>query len=446
MWNIFEALITLFEQLLVFRFICGVLKYDISCPKGRIVYICGSVVGTVFAIALSLFSRSTYWIGIAYIMYWFIYSLIGVYWFIFSLICFKGAVLKKLFASMVADVVLLGTKALVTSIACALIDIDVSYVYTKPGLVRFLVLVTIQVINVYLFSLILKFVDGSLLRMKKSEWALVISVFLVSFMVLALIHTIFSAINLNAVNTVLVFASESGIVLLNVICLYMTLSLSKSNNAAEKIKLLEQQQEHNIQYAESIRKQYEEMRSIRHDMKQHLAVISRLANEGDISGAAEYAAECSNLLEAVDIFVDVKNNFINAILNSKLSIAKSKGITVLCSSSSDISGICEHDLCILLGNMLDNAIEAAEKIQGAKFIEVSILVDEDKLNICVSNSIASSVLKNNPKLKTSKSNKALHGFGIRSIWHIAEKYNGSLDFYEEELVFNCRVLLFKKEL
>lgn len=302
--------------------------------------------------------------------------------------------MKKLFASVVADVVLLGTKAIVTSLACALIDIDVSYVYTKPGLVCFLVLVTIQVINMYLFSLILKFVDGSLLRMKKSEWALVISVFLVSFMVLALIHTIFSAINLNAVNTVLVFASESGIVLLNLTCLYMTLSLSKSNSAAEKVKLLEQQ-EHNIQYSESIRKQYEEMRSIRHDMKQRLAVISRLANEGDISGAAEYAAECSNLLEAVDIFVDVKNNFINAILNSKLSIAKSKGITVLCSSSSDISGISEHDLCILLGNMLDNAIESAEKIQGAKFIEVSILADEDKLNICVSNAIASSVLKNN---------------------------------------------------
>ena len=59
--------------------------------------------------------------------------------------------------------------------------------------------------------------------------------------------------------------------------------------------------------------------------------------------------------------------------------------------------------------MLDNAIEVAENIQGAKFIEVSILADEDKLNICVSNSIASSVLKNNPKLKTNKSNKASHG-------------------------------------
>lgn len=133
----------------------------------------------------------------------------------------------------------------------------------------------------------------------------------------------------------------------------------------------------------------------------------------------------------------------NAILNSKLSIAKSKGIEVLCSSSSNIDGINEYDLCNLIGNMLDNAIEAATKTKNA-IVEVSIISDKHRLMIKVSNSIDKSVLNNNPTLKTSKSCPAFHGFGTRSIKSIAEKYGGNADFYEEGLTFICRVELCKK--
>lgn len=433
LWNIFELTVTVFEEFVIIHFICKFLNFDFSTFKGKLVYISGSIGGAVVVTILDLFSDYSGWLGIIYV----------VYWFVFSLLFVKGTIWNKLFSVIIANMVLICTSSLVSSSVTALLDSEMAIVYSKPGLVRFLAVIMVQITNVYLFSLILKFVDKSILSMKKSEWILVIAVFLISFFSLVMTHMAFYNSNVSVMTSALVLLSELGIVLLNLICLYMTLSLSKSNKAAEELRLREQQREYSIQYAEAIQKQYDEIRNMRHDMKQHFAVISRLQKEGNSQGVIDYTNECAKGIESLDMFVDVKNNFVNAILNSKLSIAKSKGVKVLCSASNDISGINDYDLCNLLGNMLDNAIEASESVVSGKFLDVSIVADEYMLNICVSNSISKSVLSNNKALKTSKNNSSSHGLGIKTIRSIAEKYNGSVDFYEEGLIFFCRTVLFK---
>lgn len=237
--------------------------------------------------------------------------------------------------------------------------------------------------------------------------------------------------------------SEIGLIALNIICLYIMISLNQSNRTAEEFKLKEQQLKHDIQYAETVRSQYQEIRQIRHDIKQHLDAVSGLQLEGKIDAAQKYISDISSGLERIEMFMDVGNDFVNAILNSKLSIAKSKGIEVLCNSSSEVGGISEYDLCNLIGNMLDNAIEAAEKTGDNAVVEVSIRSDKYKLMITVANSILQSVLNGNSELKTSKKEAELHGFGVKSIKTIAERYGGSADFYEENLTFFCRVILCK---
>lgn len=92
--------------------------------------------------------------------------------------------------------------------------------------------------------------------------------------------------------------------------------------------------------------------------------------------------------------------------------------------------------------MLDNAIEACEKcIETAKVIEIQIVSDEYKLLITVSNTVSAPVLIR--ELKTDKPDSEMHGFGIKTIKSIAKKYNGIVDFYEENNLFNCQVLLYK---
>lgn len=434
LWDVFEIAITLCEQFIVFYFICNFLKHDFKTSKGKLVYTFGAIVGAVLVTFLNYFTLYDWWLSAIYI----------AYWFVFALLFLKGKVLSKLLVAAISDLVIISASNLISGIITTFIKSSLNQIYTEHNLYRVVYVLLVQVLNFYLYSLILKFANGSILLMEKREWVLIISVFMISIFSFAMIHIALNEATLSENSSVMLLFSEIGLFALNIICLYITVSLNQSNRTAQELKLKEQQVKHDIQYAETVRSQYQEIRQIRHDIKQHLDAVSGLQLEGRIDAAQKYISEISSELKSIEMFMDVGNDFVNAILNSKLSIAKSKGIEVLCNSSSEVGGINEYDLCNLIGNMLDNAIEAAEKTGNNAVVEVSIHSDKFKLMITVSNSILQPVLSNNSELKTTKRKAALHGFGVKSIRTIAEKYGGSVDYYEENLTLFCRVILGKE--
>lgn len=433
LWNLFEIVATLCEQFIIFYFICKFLKHDFKTTRGKLVYVFGGVLGAILVTILNSVFLYEWWSAAIYIIFWFAYA------FFFTI----GKVLNKLLAVIISCIVVISVSNLATGIFSILLKSSLDEIYTQHNIYRIICVLFGQLMNLFVFGLILKFVDKTILLMKKKEWILIISVFLISIFSLAMIHIALNEATLSDTTSTMLLFSEIGLFALNIICLYITVSLNQSNRAAEELKLKEQQVKHDVQYAETVRSQYQEIRSIRHDMKQHLATVSGLQLEGKIDAAQRYIAEISNEIEQIEMFMDVGNDFVNAILNSKLSIAKSKGIEVLCNSSSEVGGVGEYDLCNLIGNMLDNAIEAAEKTGNRAVVEVSIFSDKYKLMITVSNSISQSILNGNSELKTTKKEPVLHGFGVKSIRTIAEKYGGNADFYEEDLTFFCRVILGK---
>lgn len=437
LWNLFELAVTVFEEFVIIHFICGFLGHDFSIPKGKIKYVSGSLVGVVIVTLLNYRVYNDIWLGAAYM----------AYWLLFALLFLRGKLIIKLFAVLLANVIVFFSSSVISSSISAIFKSEISALLYQNSYIRILMVVMVQLCIFYVCSLILKFVNKDLLKLKRNEWFLILSVFAISFFSLILIRLSMININTDAnslvYNVALLLAAEIGIVVLNSICLYMTVALSEGNRSAEALKSKTQQYEHSIQYAETIRSQYDEMRSMRHDIKQHFAVIRQLQLDGKIDEAVRYIDSCVESVAGHEMFIDVGNVFINAILNSKLSIAKSKGIEVMCRAGNDVSGINAYDLCNLLGNMLDNAIEGSQNVSDGKFIEVTIESDDFKYNICVSNSIAESVLAANKDLKTSKSDGKTHGLGIKTICSLARKYNGNADFYEEGLIFYCHVILYK---
>ncbi len=432
-WNFFEITGSLCEQIIVFYFICKFLKHDFKTARGKLVFVSGCVFGTALVTFINYFTLYDWWLSALFI----------IYWFAFTLLFIKGKVLYKLLATTISCIVLMSVSNLTTGIFSIITKSNLDDLLNAQNIYRILCVLMGQLLNLYFFSLILKVSDKTVLLMKKREWILIISVFIISVFSLAMIHLALKETSLSETMSVMILLAEIGLISLNVICLYITVSLNQSNRETEELKLKEQQLLHNIQYAETVRSQYQEMRSMRHDMKQHLVAVSSLQLEGKYDTAQKYISNISKHLEQIEMFMDVGNDFVNAILNSKLSIAKSKGIEVLCNSSNEISGVDEYDLCSLIGNMLDNAIEAAEKAGSNAVVEVSILSDKYRIMITVSNSIANSVLCANSELDTTKKEPYLHGFGIKSIKAIAEKYGGNVDFYEEDLTFFSRVILGK---
>lgn len=434
LWKIFEVAVNFIEGFIFFYFICNFLKHDFKTLKGKLAFICAGVIKGILTTLLNHITLFDWWTGIISILEM----------FIVSCILFKGEVIVKLFAAAIADVVVIVSSNFVTAVLSVALNSSPEVLFSMQNVYRIVGVVMCQTLNFLLYSFILKIADKTIFSMKMKEWILIISVLLISSLSFGIIQTALNETKLSAVTSMLLMMCEIGLLSLNIICLYITISLNKSNKAAEELKLNAQQLKHNIQYAETVREQYNEIRKIRHDIRQHLATVNALQLEGKFNSAQKYVAEIAGNIEQIEMFLDVGNDFVNAILNSKLSTAKSKGIEVLCNFSGKIDGINEYDLCNLIGNMLDNAVEAAENAGDNAVIEVSLFSDKHKKIFTVSNSISKSVLNSNPELKTVKDEPDLHGFGVKTIKAIAAKYDGNVDFYEEDLVFFCRVLLCKK--
>ncbi len=434
LWNIFEVLVNFLEAFIMFYYICGFLKHDFKTLKGKVVYIFASVLIASLTTLMNHITLYDWWTNVIFIL--------GS--FVISCALLKGKIMVKLFATTIAQVVEMISGNFVTAVLSVTLNSAPEELFVMQSAYRIMGVVMCQTLNLLLFSIILKFVNKTILAMKKKEWVLIISVLLISALSFGVIQTALNEAKLSEETTLMLMMCEIGLLVLNIICLYITISLSQSNRTAEELKLKEQQFKHEVQYAESVRSQYKEIRRIRHDIKQQLTTVSGLQFEGKFDKAQKYISEVTNGIEQLDMFMDVGNDFVNAILNSKLSIAKSKGIEVLCNFSGKVEGINEYDLCNLIGNVLDNAIEAAENVGENAVVEVSMFSDKHKMIFTVSNSISKSVLSSNPKLKTAKDKPELHGFGVKTIKTIAAKYDGNVDFYEENLVFFCRVLLCKQ--
>ncbi len=434
MWNVFEIIANLLESFIMFYFICGFLKHDFKTLKGKLVFVLGGIFKAVLTTLVNLITLYDWWVG--FINFG---GLLAI-----SCVLLKGKIMVKLFAAAISNVVVIISSNFVTAVLSVTLKSTPMQLFTMRGWYRVLGLLMCQTLNLLLCSLILKFVSKTVFSLKKKEWILVISVFFISILSFGVIQVALNEAKLSETTSLMLMMCEIGLLVLDIICLYITISLNQSNRTAEKLKLKEQQFKHEIQYAESVRSQYQEIRRIRHDIKQQLSTVSGLQFEGKYDEAQKYISEVTNEIEQIEIFMDVGNDFVNAILNSKLSIAKSKGIEVLCNFSGKVEGINEYDLCNLIGNVLDNAIEAAENAGDNAVVEVSMFSDKHKLVFTASNSISKSVLSSNPELKTAKDKPELHGFGIKTIKNIAAKYDGNVDFYEENLVFFCRVLLCKQ--
>lgn len=436
LWLLFELFMTLVESFIVMRFICKFHFCDFTNIKNKIV-LCGS---TIICCALvTIFNRIAiyeWWLGIIYILFF----------ALFAILFLEGTLLKKIFGAVIANVVLVCSNALVSSIVSAIFQNNISHIYTQQTISRLIAMICVQLLEFYFFGLILKMVDKTTFPLNQKEWRLIISVFMVSFVALVFIHMANLGSELSNYSATLILLAECGIILMNILCFYMTITLSKSNRENEELRLQHQQHKYHIRYAENVKTQYNEIRSIRHDIKQHFSTVAALQQAGKHQEAIEYIRKCSESISNMEILIDVGNDFVNAILNSKMSLAKEHGIKIICGSPSKITGAEDIDLCNLLGNMLDNAIESCDNSSlDTKFINISLMSDKYKLIVSVSNSIDESVLTNNPMLLTNKHRAEYHGFGVKTIRSVAEKYNGSVDFFEEDEQFHCRVLMYKKQ-
>lgn len=187
---------------------------------------------------------------------------------------------------------------------------------------------------------------------------------------------------------------------------------------------------------------YRKMRGWRHDYHNHIQALKAYMSLSQYEQALAYLDGLDKDLSAVDTVLKTGNVMVDAILNSKLSLIQEKRITVdataLVPEDVAISGI---DLSVLIGNLLDNAMEACMELAEEKdrFIRIYIDIIKRQLYISVTNSMKGRAGKSGGRFLSRK--EGGHGFGLHRIDSIVAKYGGYLNRQTEEGVFATEITL-----
>ncbi len=198
-------------------------------------------------------------------------------------------------------------------------------------------------------------------------------------------------------------------------------------------------------HCEEVQNMYRQTRGWRHDYHNHIQTMKAHLAMGNLEELDKYLNELDTDLTTVDTVIKTGNVMIDAILNSKISLAKNRNITVDAKAivpKELVSSISEVDLSLIIGNLMDNAMEACMKIddENRRFIRVYIDILKGQLYIYVINSAIGKMKRAGNIYMSTKEGK-YHGFGLMRIDKVVDRYNGYLERQDEEGVFATEVML-----
>ena len=233
-----------------------------------------------------------------------------------------------------------------------------------------------------------------------------------------------------------------AVIVIDMILIYLIFQVDQKYVNEKELLQLQQQSHMQKQYMDNVRLMDEQVRKLRHDMSNQLNVVNTFLEENNYDKAREYLKKYVGQAITKERFVNTENDIVNAVINSKILYCKNNGIKIHTTVQKTMKKIDDIDICSLLGNLLDNAIEAELKLEQAdRYIVLEILIEDAAMSIFLKNRIAGPVLENNTDMGTTKLDFKNHGFGTKIISKIVRKYNGFLDYSEEDGFFCCNIRL-----
>ena len=226
------------------------------------------------------------------------------------------------------------------------------------------------------------------------------------------------------------------------VAMQMIVQTSINARLEENIGIIERQIELQSEQYDMLTWQINETRAMQHDMRQHTAALNSFAAEGDIEGIKGYLKNFCGDMPRVSEYLHCENAAVNALINYYIAVCKKEYIhfKVQMHIGKKLN-IPNNLLCVLLGNLLENAVEACRRMEtGERFITLSAGITSGILGINVDNSFNGRIYKKNGVYLSSKRCNC-EGIGLSSIKNIAEKYGNGVVFSYDAKVFRATVLL-----
>lgn len=340
---------------------------------------------------------------------------------------YEGSIRKK-----ITTTVLIYTINMVSDILASFLFFDYKVGQTTPQLFSIVTVLLIQISEL---------IAARLLDNKaKQEYTRGIK-YLLIIPVLSIIM-LFMLISFNLNNRFLLVCESMGILLINIVVFYLYNMLIEVHHQLREKEMMELKVKVYSSQLETITQTQKKIRRLRHDMVHHIMQLYSMASLNKNAEMLEYLDKMEQAMINPREHVSSGNKDIDGILNFILEKAVSilKKVDVQVKIPEDLH-TCSFELAVILGNIIDNAIEAARQTED-KWLSLQITADKGILFIRVSNSYCGCIKTSGDKLLTSKEDKENHGLGLDSVKDMIKKYNGDMKITCDKNIFTVDILLY----
>lgn len=295
-----------------------------------------------------------------------------------------------------------------------------------------IVIIAGKLLTLFLFWLILYFRKRHKYFPVRASWTIIILIFPIAS--IAMLYIVFLGYRDSNDLSLLAFIFSIVLAVANICILCLIQKMEQQIRREREIALLGQQMEIQSQSIIALEKSYSAQRQATHEFQHHLQTIENLLDAERDQAAQEYISALLNTQKQQMFCIQCGHPIVDALLNQKHQLARENNIDMQI-QVNDLSGISVPNemLVVLLSNLLDNAIEACEKLSGERTILCRFVL-EDTLFLSVQNSSLPVVITDG-RIQTTKEPKEEHGFGLVNAGKILDQLGAEYTFAYENNVF-----------
>ncbi len=241
-------------------------------------------------------------------------------------------------------------------------------------------------------------------------------------------------------------SSVAVILIMNFTVFFLFDRIAKLYKEKRESEFIRQQNEYYVNQLTVTEDLYETSKEMRHNIKNHLLTVLSYVENSKNDEARKYISDIIDFYQNKTEFVHTGYPPIDGLLNYKLQSAFENGIKISAKTSlpSDLS-LSSFDLTVILGNLIDNALEAAMSVNENRFIDFKMDYSKGMMIIQISNPYSCDVKMENGKIITSKKDKVNHGLGLKSVNEVLERYNGMTKIEADGNIFTITAALYLKQ-
>lgn len=419
-WKVFELAISVLENMLLLGFCMDFMQQRPKGKRGKFLWLFAVLVGMIFP-ALekypAIYDRWELWLTLLWL-------------FGYLAVSTRGSILRKIIAAVVARELTTFVNTAVLFGCSLLLQESVASFIQQQDIARIATVLLTKI----LYFFVGKILNGLLFERKNLvnwQW-IVIGCSLVFSTVagktLITLSRDFPGIQMQEQKLMLLCVS--CIWLMCLIMYFVVQQMSKDNQTKLEYELMKEKEKYSKESMEIIKRSNEELREFKHDLKNYLLPLQEAMETMPQSEMAKVWGKINQKIEDVQTLIQTGNSYVDSMINTKITLARSEKVDVKCTILSKMEGIDDLEFCSVFGNLMDNAIEAERKVIEKK--EIIIFVEEKMgyLRLEIQNKIEKSVLNENSSLNTTKKDTSSHGIGHKSIKRTMQKVGGALKYYE----------------